>query len=205
MLSAYPDVKVEININYGLIDIVAERFDAGVRLGDQVAKDMIAVRISPNVRMVVVGSPLYLVGRPIPKIPQELTAHSCINIRLPTYGNFYAWEFARDGRELQVQVEGQCIFNTTPQILQAAPDRYGLAYLPEDLILAHVASGQLQCVPDDWCPTFPCYHLYYPSRRQSSPAFGLVLDSLRIQGDANSSLMKIIHMGIEEAEDSLMR
>jgi DNA-binding transcriptional LysR family regulator len=181
LLSAYPDVKVEININYGLIDIVAERFDAGVRFGDQVAKDMIAVRISPDVRMVVVGSPAYLASRPLPKIPQDLTAHNCISFRLPTYGNFYAWEFVKDGRELQVQVEGQCIFNTTPQILQAALDGYGLAYIPEDLVLSYVAAGQLGRVLDDWCPTFPGYHLYYPSRRQSSPAFRLILDSLRVQ------------------------
>jgi DNA-binding transcriptional LysR family regulator len=180
LLSAYPDVKVEININYGLVDIVAERFDAGVRFGDQVAKDMIAARISPDVRMTVVGSPAYLADRPVPKIPQDLMAHSCITIRLPTYGNLYAWEFVKDGKELQVQVDGQCIFNTTPQTLQAVLDGYGLAYVPEDLILSHVASGKLRRVLDDWCPTFPGYHLYYPSRRQSSPAFGVVLDSLRI-------------------------
>ncbi|MFL6675782.1 MAG: LysR substrate-binding domain-containing protein [Massilia sp.] len=180
LLSAYPDVKVEININYGLVDIVAERFDAGVRFGDQVAKDMIAVRISPDVRMAVVGSPAYLADRPVPEIPQDLTAHSCITIRLPTYGNLYAWEFVKDGKELQVQVDGQCIFNTTPQTLQAVLDGYGLAYVPEDLILSHVASGQLRRVLDDWCPTFPGYHLYYPSRRQSSPAFGVVLGCLRI-------------------------
>jgi DNA-binding transcriptional LysR family regulator len=180
LLSAYPDVTVEININYGLVDIVAERFDAGVRFGDQVAKDMIAARISPDVRMAVVGSQAYLADRPVPKIPQDLTAHSCITIRLPTYGNLYAWEFVKDGKELQVQVDGQCIFNTTPQTLQAVLDGYGLAYVPEDLIVSHVASGHLRRVLDDWCPTFPGYHLYYPSRRQSSPAFGVVLDCLRM-------------------------
>lgn len=180
ILSAYPDVKVEINIHYGLVDIVAERFDAGVRLGDQVAKDMIAVRISPDVRMAVVGSPAYLAGRAVPNIPQDLTAHRCIALRLPTHGNLYAWEFVKGGKEYQVQVDGQCIFNTTPQTLQAVLDGYGLAYLPEDLILAHVGAGQLRRVLDDWCPTFPGYHLYYPSRRQSSLAFKVVLGCLRI-------------------------
>ncbi|MDB5822114.1 MAG: LysR family transcriptional regulator [Herminiimonas sp.] len=181
LLSGYPEVKIEININYGLIDIVAERFDAGVRFGDQVAKDMIAVRISPDVRMVVVGSPAYLSSRPLPTTPQDLTTHNCVNLRLPTYGGLYAWEFAKDGRELQVHVEGQSIFNTTPQLLQAALDGYGLAYVPEDIVVTHVAAGTLQRVLDDWCPTFPGYHLYYPSRRQSSPAFALVVGALRTQ------------------------
>jgi DNA-binding transcriptional LysR family regulator len=180
ILSAYPDVKVEIDINYGLVDIVAERFDAGVRFGDQVAKDMIAMRISGDVRMVVVASPAYLADRPVPIVPQDLTGHQCVNMRLPTYNSFYAWEFAKDGRELQVQVEGQCTFNTTPQMLQAALDGYGFAYVPEDLVLEHVAAGRLLRVLDDWSPTFPGYHLYYPSRRQSSPAFALVLDALRV-------------------------
>jgi DNA-binding transcriptional LysR family regulator len=179
LLLGYPDVKLEININYGLIDIVAERFDAGVRLGDQVAKDMIAVRISPDVRMVVVGSPAYFSNRPSPKLPRDLTAHNCVNMRLPTYGGLYAWEFAKDGQELQVHVDGQAIFNTTPQVLQAALDGYGLAYVPADIVVAHVAAGRLQRVLDDWCPTFPGYHLYYPSRRQSSPAFALVVEALR--------------------------
>jgi DNA-binding transcriptional LysR family regulator len=180
VLSGYPDVKIEIDINYGLIDIVAERFDAGVRLGNQVAKDMIAMRISPDVRMVVVGAPAYLAGRAIPHVPQDLTGHSCVNMRLPTYNSVYAWEFVKDGRDVEVHVDGQCIFNTTPQLLQAALDGYGFAYVPEDLVLDHVAAGRLQRVLDDWCPTFPGYHLYYPSRRQSSPAFALVLDALRV-------------------------
>jgi DNA-binding transcriptional LysR family regulator len=179
VLSNYPDVKVELNINYGLIDIVAERYDAGVRFGDQVAKDMVAVRISPDVRMAVVGTPDYLAGRSRPEVPRDLTSHNCVNMRLPTHGALYAWEFAKDGQETQVHIDGQCIFNTTPQILQAALDGYGLAYVPEDLVLTHVASGQLERVLDDWCPTFPGYHLYYPSRRQSSPAFAVVLASLR--------------------------
>jgi DNA-binding transcriptional LysR family regulator len=143
---------------------------------------MIAVRISPDVRMVVVGSPAYLSSRPVPKIPRDLTAHNCVNMRLPTYGGLYAWEFAKDGQELQVHVDGQSIFNTTPQVLQAALDGYGLAYVPDDIVVPHVAAGTLRRVLDDWCPTFPGYHLYYPSRRQSSPAFALVVEALRAPG-----------------------
>jgi len=182
LLSAYPDLKIEIDINYGMIDIVAERFDAGVRLGDQVARDMVAVGIAPDLRMAVVGSPAYLAGRPLPRVPQDLTAHQCVNLRLSTHGGLYAWEFARNGAALQVQVDGQAVFNTTPQTLQAALDGHGLAYVPDDLAAAHVAAGRLRRVLEDWCPTFPGYHLYYPSRRQSSPAFSLVLDALRLHG-----------------------
>jgi DNA-binding transcriptional LysR family regulator len=183
VLSSYPDIKVEISINYGLIDIVAERFDAGVRTGDQVAKDMIAVRISPDMKRAVVGSPSYLAGRPLPRTPQDLTRHNCINMRLPTYGGIIPWEFVKDGKELQVQVEGQAIFNTTPQKLQAALDGAGLATLPDDMVLEHVAAGRLVRVLEDWCPTYPGYHLYYPSRRQASPAFALVLEALRYRPD----------------------
>jgi DNA-binding transcriptional LysR family regulator len=179
VLQDYPDIKVEVNINYGLIDIVAERYDAGVRLGDQVAKDMIAVRIAPDLRMVVVGSPTYFSKRPRPEAPQDLTAHNCINLRLPTYGGLYAWEFERNGQELNVHVQGQLVFNSTPQMLAAALDGFGLAYIPEDVAEKHVAEGQLERVLEDWSPTFPGYHLYYPSRRQSSPAFALLVDSLR--------------------------
>lgn len=180
LLSRYPDIKLEIDINYGMIDIVAERFDAGVRLGDQVAKDMVAVRISEDVRMAVVASPEYLAGRTVPVLPRDLTGHQCINMRLPTHGKVYAWEFEKDGQALSVQAGGQCTFNTTPQMLQAALDGYGFAYLPEDLVLGHVAAGRLARVLEDWCPTWPGYHLYYPSRRQASPAFRLVVDALRI-------------------------
>jgi DNA-binding transcriptional LysR family regulator len=172
-------VKVEINIDYGMIDIVAERYDAGVRLGDQVARDMVAVRISPDVQMAVVGAPGYLDGRAPPLAPQDLTGHNCINMRLPTYGGLYAWEFAKEGKDVAVQVEGQFIFNTTPQTLQAALDGRGLAYVPDDLADSHVVAGRLRRVLQDWCPRFPGYHLYYPSRRQASPAFALVLDALR--------------------------
>jgi DNA-binding transcriptional LysR family regulator len=184
VLADYPDLKVEISINYGLIDIVAERFDAGVRLGDQVAKDMIAVRISPDMKRAVVGSPAYLAGRPLPQTPQDLTRHNCINLRLATHGGLAPWEFVRDGKELQVQVEGQAIFNTTPQKLQAALDGAGLATLPDDMVAEHVAAGRLQRVLEDWCPTYPGYHLYYPSRRQASPAFAVVLEALRYRADS---------------------
>jgi DNA-binding transcriptional LysR family regulator len=178
-LPDYPDIKVEISISYGLIDIVAERYDAGVRSSNQVAKDMIAVRIAPDLQMAVVGSPTYFSRRPAPRTPQDLTAHDCINLRLPTRGGLYAWEFDRDGQELQVQVQGQLVFNTTPQMLRGALAGFGLAYVPEDLVQEHVAEGLLKQVLEDWCPTFPGYHLYYPSRRQSSPAFALVVDALR--------------------------
>jgi DNA-binding transcriptional LysR family regulator len=183
LLASYPDIKVEISINYGLIDIVAERFDAGVRSGDQVARDMIAVRISPDIRRAVVGSPAYLSGRPLPQTPQDLTRHNCINLRLATYGGLAPWEFAKDGKELQVQVDGQAIFNTTPQKLQAALDGAGLATLPDDMVAEHVAAGRLLRVLEDWCPTYPGYHLYYPSRRQASPAFALVVEALRWRAD----------------------
>jgi DNA-binding transcriptional LysR family regulator len=184
LLSSYPDIKIEIGIHYGLIDIVAERFDAGVRLGDQVAKDMIAVRISPDMKRAVVGSPGYLSRRPPPQTPQDLTRHNCINMRLPTYGGLAPWDFSKDGKELQVQVEGQAIFNTTPQKLQAALDGAGLATLPDDMVAEHVAAGRLLRVLEDWCPTYPGYHLYYPSRRQASPAFALVVDALRWRADS---------------------
>jgi DNA-binding transcriptional LysR family regulator len=182
LLPAHPDLKLEIAINYAFIDIVAERFDAGVRLGDQVAKDMIAVRIGPDMRMAVVGSPAYLTSKTLPRSPQDLTAHNCINLRLPTYGGLYAWEFARHGEQVQAQVQGQAIFNTTPAMVTAALEGAGLAFVPEDLVQAHVAAGQLVPMLQDWWPVFPGYHLYYPSRRQSSPAFTLMVDTLRYRG-----------------------
>jgi DNA-binding transcriptional LysR family regulator len=181
-LPSYPDIKVEINVNYGLIDIVAERYDAGARFGEQVAKDMIAVRIGPDVRMVVVGSPSYFSKRSQPKTLQDLTEHSCINLRLPTYGGLLAWEFKRNGKVSNVQVQGQLVFNTTPAMLRAALAGFGLAYLPEDLATEHLAAGRLKEALKSWSPTFTGYHLYYPSRRQSSPAFSLVVDALRYQG-----------------------
>src|SRR5690242_4879365 len=171
LLADYPDIKVEIIVDYGLVDIVAERYDAGVRLGEQVAKDMIAVRIGPDMRMAVVGSPSYFERRPQPRTPQDLTAHDCINIRLPTYGGLYAWEFEKDGRELKVRVEGQLVFNNIALRLHAALAGFGLAYLPEDQVRMQLADGRLVRVLEDWCPPFPGYHLCYPSRRQHTPAF----------------------------------
>jgi len=179
VLHQYPEMKVEIITDYGLSDIVADRYDIGVRNGDQVAKDMIAVRIGPDMRMTIVGAPEYLKGRPLPKTPQDLTSHNCINLRLPTHGGFYAWELKKGKRELQVRVEGQLSFNSTYEMLGAALSGYGLAYIPEDLAQAHVEAGQLQWVLEDWFPTFPGPHAFYPSRRQSSRAMKLVIDALR--------------------------
>jgi DNA-binding transcriptional LysR family regulator len=179
LLPDYPDIKVEIIVDYGLTDIVAERYDAGVRLGEQVAKDMIAVRIGPDLRMAVVGSPAYFARRKRPRTPQDLTAHDCINLRLPTYGGLYAWEFAKGGRALKVRVDGQLVFNNVGLRLSAVLAGLGLAYLPEDQVRAHLAKGRLVRVLADWCPPFPGYHLYYPSRRHSSPAFALLVDALR--------------------------
>ncbi|MDS0858766.1 LysR family transcriptional regulator [Burkholderia pseudomultivorans] len=179
MLRDYPDLKVEFVTDYGLSDIVAERFDIGVRLGDQVAKDMIAVRISPDLKMAIVGAPAYFAQRARPVVPRDLVAHDCINLRLPTHGALYAWELAKDGDTLQVRVDGQVTFNGTYEMLDAALDGYGLAYVPADLAAPHVAAGRLDSVLDDWCPTFPGHHLYYPSRRQSSRALALIVDALR--------------------------
>ena len=179
LLPNYLDIKIEIIVDYGLTDIVAERYDAGVRLGEQVAKDMIAVRIGPDIRMAVVGSPFYFAKQERPKTPQDLTAHDCINLRLPTYGGLYAWEFEKGGRELKVRVEGQLVFNNIALRLSAVLAGLGLAYLPEDQVQAHLAEGRLVRVLADWCPPFSGYHLYYPSRRQSSPAFALIVDALR--------------------------
>jgi DNA-binding transcriptional LysR family regulator len=179
LLRQYPDIKVEIIVDYGLTDIVAERYDAGVRSGEQVAKDMIAVRIGPDMRMAVVGAPFYFKSRPEPKKPQDLIAHSCINLRLPTHGGVYAWEFEKGARELKVRVEGQLTFNSATQMLHAALAGFGLAYVPEGLVEPHLAKGRLKRVLADWCPPFSGYHLFYPSRRQSSAAFALLVDALR--------------------------
>jgi DNA-binding transcriptional LysR family regulator len=179
LLREYPDIKVEIVIDYGLTDIVAQRFDAGVRSGEQVAKDMISVRIGPDMRMAVVGAPSYFKARPEPKRPQDLIDHNCIKLRLTTLGGLYAWEFEKSGRELKVRVEGQLTLNTTAQMLNAALAGLGLAYVPEDLTAPHVAKGRLKRVLADWCPPYSGYHLYYPSRRQPSAAFALLVDALR--------------------------
>lgn len=175
----YPDIRVEISVDDQLVDIVAERYDAGVRDGELIAKDMIAVRIGPDLRMAVVGTPAYFARHATPKKPQDLTAHSCINLRLRTRGDLYAWEFQKGRRKLNVHVDGQLVCNRPAQILNAALGGFGLAYLLEDVVRPHLAAGQLQRALEDWCPSFPGYHLYYPSRRQPSAAFALVVDALR--------------------------
>jgi DNA-binding transcriptional LysR family regulator len=179
LLTAYPDIKIDINVDYGMTNIVKQRFDAGVRLGDQVEKDMIAVRIGPDFRMAVVGSPDYLARRPAPRTPHDLQEHTCINLRLPTHGNLLVWEFAKDGAPLDVRVDGQWIFNSTAPRLRAALAGHGLAYVPLDMAVEHLADGSLIEVLEDWSPSFPGYHLYYPNRRQSSAAFTLVVEALR--------------------------
>jgi DNA-binding transcriptional LysR family regulator len=182
LLGEYPDIKVEITVDNGLTDIVTQRYDAGVRLGEQVAKDMIAVRIGPNMRMAVVGAPSYFAKRSPPKKPRDLTDHNCINLRLPTRGGLYAWEFEKGTREVKVRVDGQLVFNSTAQTLNAALAGFGLADVPEDLAQPLVAKGRLKRVLADWCAPFSGYHLYYPSRRQSSAAFALLVDALRHRG-----------------------
>lgn len=178
-LRTYPDIKVEIIIDYGLTDIVAERYDAGVRSGEQVAKDMIAVPIGPDSRMAVVAAPSYFRKQAAPKTPQELVKHNCINLRLPTHGGLYAWEFEKGGRELKVRVEGQLSVNGTYQMLDAAVAGLGLAYIPEELAHPYMRRNRLKRVLEDWCPPFPGFHLYYPSRRQMAPAFALLVEALR--------------------------
>jgi DNA-binding transcriptional LysR family regulator len=179
VLQRYPDIKLEIITDYGLADIVAERYDIGVRPGDQIAKDMIAVRIGPDIRMAIVAAPSYLKKYPAPRTPHELTAHSCINLRLPTHDSLYAWELQKGRRELQVRVEGQLTFNGTYEMLDAALAGYGLAYVPADLAQPHVTAGRLRWVLEDWFPTFPGYHIFYASRRESSRALAVVVDALR--------------------------
>jgi DNA-binding transcriptional LysR family regulator len=179
LLPDYPDVRVEISVDSGLRDIVAERFDAGIRLGEQVARDMISVRIGPDMRMAAVGSPAYFKERALPRIPQDLAEHNCINLRFPTLGGLYAWEFEKAKRELNVRVEGQLIVNDIALARRAAVDGLGIGYLPEDYVAALIAEGALVRVLEDWSPPFPGYHLYYPSRRQQSPAFALLVEALR--------------------------
>ena len=179
LLRDYPDIKIEIAIDYGLTDIVGQRFDAGVRSGEQVAKDMIAVRIGPDRSLAVVGAPSYFRKQPEPTRPQDLIHHNCINLRLPTHGGLFAWEFEKSGREMKVRVDGQLIFNTTAQMLNAALAGCGLAFVPEGMVEPYIAKGRLKRVLADWCPPFSGYHLWYPSRRQSSAAFALVVEALR--------------------------
>lgn len=178
VLTEHPELQIEIYVDYAFTDIVAQRFDAGVRIGESLEKDMIAVRIGPDQRMAVVASPDYFASRPTPRRPQDLAAHNCINLRLPS-GKLLPWEFAREGRALNVQVQGQWTFNASVPILRAALAGAGLAYVPEDIALAPIAAGQLRRVLQAWCPSYPGYHLYYPSRRQSSRALTVVVDALR--------------------------
>lgn len=182
LLPDYPDVHVELSLDNGLRDIVADRFDAGVRMGEQIAKDMIAVRIGPELRMAVVGSPDYFERHPVPRTPHDLADHDCINLRLPTLGGLYAWELGQGGQELKVRVDGQLVFNNVLMIVHAATAGFGLACIPDDHVADHIAAGRLIRVLDDWCEPFPGYHLYYPSRRQPSPAFSLLVDALRYRG-----------------------
>jgi DNA-binding transcriptional LysR family regulator len=179
ILPDHPDITVEIIVDYGLVDVVADRFDAGVRLGEQVAKDMIAVRIAPDIRMAIVGSPRYFRRHPPPSEPQHLVEHRCINLRLPTSGTLNRWRLLQKGREVRVHVDGPLIFNTIDLILDTAIDGLGLAYLPLDQVSQHLKSGRLDQVLGEWTPSLPGYHLYYPSRRHSSPAFRLLVDALR--------------------------
>jgi DNA-binding transcriptional LysR family regulator len=180
LLREYPDIRVELSVDYGLTDIVAERFDAGVRSGDSLNKDMIAVRISPDLRVAIVAAPSYFEGRAAPNSPKDLVHHRCINLRLPTAGGLYAWELQKDGETVEVRVDGQVTVNNTYLKLDAALDGLGLCTLPHDLVEAHLQAGRLVPVLPDWWPTFPGYHLYFPHRRQMSPAFALVLEALRV-------------------------
>jgi DNA-binding transcriptional LysR family regulator len=182
LLREYPEINVEIIIDYGLTDIVAQRVDAGVRSGEQVAKDMIAVRIGPDMRMAVVGAPSYFRRRKEPQTPQDLIEHNCINLRLPSHGGLYAWEFEKNGRELKVRVEGQFTLNSTVQMLRAALAGSGLAYLPESMAEPYLTKHRLKRVLEEWCLPYSGYHLFYPSRRQPSAAFVLVVDALRHRG-----------------------
>lgn len=183
VLSAYPDITLELSLDNGLRNIVEDGFDAGVRLGENVEKDMIAVRIGPDWRMVAVASPRYLATHPAPTHPQDLIGHNCINMRQATAGGLYVWEFTKGGQELRVRVDGQLIVNSSYPMIDAALNGYGVAYLPEDLVANHIASGALTLLLDDWSPPFPGYYIYYPSRRQNLPAFKVIVDALRCGGD----------------------
>jgi len=178
-LPRYPDIKVELVLDNGLTDIVTERYDAGVRMGEHLAKDMISARIGPDFRLAVVGAESYFADHPKPTHPKDLVGHTCINFRLPTFGGLYAWEFEENGRELKIRVEGQLIFNNIFNALDATLDGFGLAYIPEEIILPYVAEGRLVRVLQEWSPYWDGYYLYYPSRRQSSPAFVALVEALR--------------------------
>lgn len=179
LLKEYPDIRIEFSVDYAFTDIASQRFDAGVRVGDRVDKDMVAVRIGPPLRMAVAASPAYLAGRALPATPHELTGHQCVNLRLPTHGGLYAWDFEKDGQSLAVRVQGQTVFNTTPLMLQAALDGLGFCYVPLELVQPHAEQGRLVPVLQDWWPSFSPYHLYYANRRQIAPALALVIEALR--------------------------
>jgi len=179
LLADYPDIHVELDVNSSFTDIVTERFDAGVRLGEALANDMVATRIGPDLRMAVVGSPGYFAQRPMPRTPQDLAGHRCINLRLLSAGGLYAWELEKDGHELRVRVEGQLAFNSTRMIVRAAAAGFGLGFVMEDQVAQQLADGRLIRVLEDWCPSFAGYHLYYPSRREPSAAFALLVEALR--------------------------
>ena len=182
LLPDHPDLSIEIIVDYGLTDIVAEGFDAGVRLGEQVAKDMIAMRIGPDMRMAVIGSPAYFSRYPKPMIPADLVAHNCITLRMPTHGGLFMWEFEKNGQALNVRIEGQLVFNNIAMRLESVLQGLGLAYMPEDVVRPYIEQGRLIRVLEDWCEPYSGYHLYYPSRRQSSPAFTLLREALRYPG-----------------------
>lgn len=186
LLHKFPDVKVEFDVNYGFRNIVADRFDAGVRLGGTIDKDMIAMPIGPKLRMAAVAAPGYFAKHPVPKSPEDLTKHCCINLRFPTHGGLYVWEFERRGKQLNVRVDGQVTLNSSPHIVLAALEGLGIAFLPEEEFAPHVEKGRLVRVLEDWCAPFEGYYLYYPSRRQPSPAFSLVVDALRSQHAAGT-------------------
>jgi DNA-binding transcriptional LysR family regulator len=187
LLPEYPDIRVEITCDYGLADVVAERFDAGIRLGEQIAKDMVAVRIGPDMRMAAVASPAYFADRKPPRVPQDLAGHRCINLRLPTVDSFYAWEFEKGTRDVRVRVEGPIAFNGLPLSVRAARAGLGMAFVPEDIVLPDIEAGRLVRALTDWCAPFSGYHLYYPSRRQMTPAFALLVEALRYQGPPGQS------------------
>jgi DNA-binding transcriptional LysR family regulator len=182
VMHSYPDIRIEFDVSYGFRDIVADRFDAGVRLGESIDKDMVALPIGPKLRMAAVASPAYLKKHAVPKVPGDLTGHNCINLRFPSSGGLYVWEFERRGRRVNVRVEGQATFNSTPHLVLAALDGLGIAFLPEDEFAPHIDEGRLVRMLQDWCPPFSGYHLYYPSRQQHSPAFSLVVDALHQRG-----------------------
>jgi len=186
LLRQYPDIQIEFSVDYAFTDIASHRFDAGVRVGDRVDKDMVAVRISRDLRMAVTASPSYLQGKSVPKRPQDLTDHRCVNLRLPTRGNLYAWDFEKGKKSIAVRVQGQTVFNNTMLMLQAALDGMGFAYVPFDLVQPHIEAGRLLPVLEDWWPRFPGYHLYYANRRQIAPALALVIEALRYRPGAAS-------------------